>query len=82
MSKYIFPNIPYDVELLIFRYLHEIKMNEVLSELKEENDLFKKLISYIHNTYPIEFMKRVKKDVLSSSKRSLFYKNKILGFMR
>lgn len=78
MNKYIFPDIPYDVELLIFRYLHEIKMSEVLSELKEEKNMFEKLIIYISNAYPIEFMKRLKKDLLSSN-RSLFYKNKILN---
>lgn len=78
MNKYIFPDIPYDIELLIFRYLHEIKMSEVLYDLKEEKNMIEKLIVYISNSYPIEFMNRLKKYVLSSN-RSLFYKNKILN---
>lgn len=49
MNKYIFPDIPYDVELLIFRYLQEMKMNEVLSELKEEKELFIYIIFILSN---------------------------------
>lgn len=70
-------NLPYDIELLIFRFLHEMKMNEVLVKLKEEQNLLEKVINYIKFFYPIEFVKRMKKDSLSSNK-SLFYKNKIL----
>lgn len=81
MNKYVFSSLPYDVELLIFRYLHKMKMNEVFIELKEEKNILEKLMKYIHNSYPIEFMNRL----INSSffqNRPVFYKNKILRFMR
>lgn len=69
------PYLPYEVELIIWRFLHEMKMSDVLQELKEECDVLEKVMSYLNrrNTFcPLELIKRIMK-----SNRSIFYKNKI-----
>jgi len=69
--------LPYDVELIIWRFVHELKMNDVLQELKEEYDVLEKVMSYLNrrNTFcPVELVKRI---LLSNRNRSIFYKNKI-----
>lgn len=67
--------LPYDVEIIIWRFLHEMKMNDVLEELKEEYVVLEKVMNYLNrrNTFcPVELVKRI-----IMSNRSIFYKNKI-----
>jgi|LauGreDrversion4_2_1035121.scaffolds.fasta_scaffold01314_12 predicted HAD superfamily hydrolase len=66
--------IPYDVKLIIYRFLHELKMNDVLKELIDQYNYIEKVMNYLENKtfYPYSIAKR-----FINSNNSIFYKNKI-----
>lgn len=66
--------IPSDVKLIIYRFLHELKMNDVLKELIDQHNYLEKVMNYLKNKsfYPYLIAKR-----LINCNNSIFYKNKI-----
>ena len=50
--------LPYDIEILIYRYLHEIKMYTIRIELKQHMDFLEDCIQFFTMYIPVLFMER------------------------
>lgn len=71
-------NIPYDVEKLIYRNVHEMNMLEVMSQIKKEVCELNNIIYYLQKRvfYPYSIcLKIFKKDYFNET--SLYCRNKI-----
>jgi len=60
-------SIPYDVELIIYRYLHELYMIDVSKELSNIRDDIK-ILSYLQKNvfYPYKFWDRIRVETKKS----------------
>jgi len=63
-------SIPYDVELIIYRYLHELYMIDVSKELSNIRDDIK-ILSYLQKNvfYPYKFWDRIRVE----TKKSIYH---------
>lgn len=70
--------LPLDVELIIYRYVHEMNMINVLKEIVEQNTCLENIMKYFKKSafYPYTIAKRLVK-----SNKSIFYKNKIQKYV-
>jgi hypothetical protein len=50
--------LPYDIELIIYRYLHEIKMIPIRKELKETRIFMEDCMNFFRLYIPTLFMER------------------------
>lgn len=70
--------IPKDVALIIYKFLHELNMNEVLTQLIEQDFILQNIMTYLkkRSFYPYSISKR-----LDYKNKSFYYKNKIQKFI-